>query len=112
VPQPVTIQALVDTGASGTCVDPAVLAGLQLSATGTTLVHTPTTKGQPESADLFDISLTIYGPTVFGPLTIPNLPAMSSDLAIQGIQALIGRDVLAQCFLMYNGTRGEFTLGF
>jgi hypothetical protein len=33
-------------------------------------------------------------------------------LQAQGIHALIGRDILMQCVLHYNGTTGTFTLAF
>jgi hypothetical protein len=42
----------------------------------------------------------------------PAVPVIAADLAIQGIHALIGRDVLQDCILIYNGTVGEFTLAF
>jgi hypothetical protein len=54
VPTAVRVQALVDTGASCTCVDPSVLAALELDPTGNVFVHTPTTGGTPETKDQYD----------------------------------------------------------
>lgn len=46
VPAPQVIRALVDTGASVTSIDPSVLTALNLTPTGSTLVHTPSTGSQ------------------------------------------------------------------
>jgi hypothetical protein len=64
--------------------------------------------------DLYDVSLSIYGADVTQPsLYFSTLAVMASELfAVQGIHALIGRDVLANCFLTYNGSTGHFTLAF
>lgn len=113
VPAPSSVRALVDTGASCTCVDPAVLKALDLSARGSVSVHTPSTGSALHQADEYDVSLIIPGAgTHHVPLTIDAVPVIAADLAIQGIHAIIGRDVLRDCILIYNGTVGEFTLAF
>ena len=38
-----------------------------------------------------------------GLVFVPNLPITESNLTGLGIQALIGRDVLSKCVLIYNG---------
>ncbi len=44
-------------------------------------------------------------------LIVANLAVLSSELLdVQGIYALIGRDVLSKCLLSYDGTTGFFTL--
>jgi hypothetical protein len=50
IPTPVQIRALVDTGASGTCVDPSVLQSLGLTPTGSVQVNTPSTGPTPHNA--------------------------------------------------------------
>jgi len=45
------------------------------------------------------------------PLYIPNMAVSASVLLHQGFHALLGRDVLGQCILHYNGD-GNFTLAF
>lgn len=113
VPPLSSIRALVDTGASCTCVDPAVLGALQLSATGSVAVHTPSTGAAPHYAEQYDVSLVIPGAGIHHlPLTIDAVPVIAADLAVQGIHALIGRDVLQDCILIYNGAAGDFTLAF
>jgi hypothetical protein len=37
---------------------------------------------------------------------------IAAELSTQGIHALIGRDVLQDCILIYNGASGDFTLAF
>ena len=113
VPPVASIRALVDTGASCTCVDPAVLKTLDLSARGSVSVHTPSTGPVPHQAEEYDVSLIVPGAgTHHVPLTIDAVPVVAADLLVQGIHAIIGRDVLQDCILIYNGTVGEFTLAF
>lgn len=42
----------------------------------------------------------------------PLSRVMGAALEAQGIQMLIGRDVLASAILIYNGETGDFTIGF
>lgn len=113
IPPVSSIRALVDTGASCTCIDPSVVAALDLPARGTVPVHTPCTGSTPHIADEYEVSLVLPGAgTHHVPLTIDAVPVIASDLAVQGIHAIIGRDVLQDCILIYNGTVGEFTLAF
>jgi hypothetical protein len=103
-------RALIDTGASGTCVDPAILGPLGLTPTGSISIHTPTTAGMPISCDQFDVALGIDHPK--NPMVLLTVPVISTALAAQGIQALIGRDVLQNCLLIYDGAAGNLTLAF
>jgi hypothetical protein len=113
IPPPVRIRALVDTGASCTCIDPTVLAQLQLTPTGSTQMITPSTGQTPVVTEQYDVGIYVPGPTgADRPLAFPTLPVVASDLQLQGFQALIGRDVLSRCILYYNGDFGLFTLGY
>ena len=56
------LQALIDTGASHTCVDPIVLNALDLQPTGSVPMHTPSTGTTPMAADTYDINLVVPGP--------------------------------------------------
>ena len=113
VPELQEIRALIDTGASATCIDPAILEALNLTPTGTTLVHTPSSGGNPEEADQYDVAIVVPGWTnQQQPLVIDAVPVIASVLSVQGIEALIGRDILGRCLLVYNGSEGRFTLAF
>jgi len=110
VPNPIQIRGLIDTGASCTCVDPAVLSALGLAPTGVIPMLTPSTGQQAHHANVYDISLVLVHPNLT--LTHQNIPVAEAQLAIQGIQALIGRDVLKLCLLVYDGQSGACTLAF
>jgi len=111
-PPPVLVRAVVDTGASCTCVDPAVIQKLRLTPSGTTPVHTPSTGGTPVSRNQFDVAIGIVMDA--GQVHVSSLiiPVVESDLAGLGIQALLGRDVLDQGIFIYDGRRKVLTLAF
>lgn len=114
IPNRVPVHALVDTGASATCVDPSVLQALNLTPTGSTMVKTPLTGNQPVPCDQYDVSLVVPpASTQQLPLYIGTLPVICTELLIsQGFHVLVGRDVLSQCVLIYNGDMNMFTLSY
>jgi len=112
IPPAQLMNALVDTGASCTCVDPTIIQALGLTPTGNTSIHTPSTGATPHFTDQYDASLRIYSTTTQPPLEIPLIPVIASDLHAQGIDALIGRDVLRFCLLNYDGQSEFFTVAF
>lgn len=114
VPNAIQVRALLDTGASITVIDPSVLHQLSLTPTGSTSVNTPSTGSQPMVADQYDVSLIVPAAAVYQPpLYVNTLPVICAEiLASQGFHTLIGRDVLAQCILSYNGSTGLFTLSY
>lgn len=114
VPNPVAIRALVDTGASATCIDPSVLQSLQLTPTGNASMNTPSTGKQPVSVDQYDVSILVppSGANQI-PLIFNTIPVICTELlSSQGFHALIGRDVLMHCIFTYNGSTGLFTLAY
>lgn len=112
IPTPVPIRALIDTGASCTCVDPSVLKTLNLTPTGSVSVNTPSTGASPHTADQYDVALVIP-PANGTPLVFQTIPVVASELlAAQGYHALIGRDILDRCLFAYNGDAGLFTLAY
>lgn len=114
VPSAVPVVAMVDTGASSTCVDPSVLNQLGLSPTGSVPVHTPSSGATPAMKDQFDFGLVIPGADrSHAPLILGAIPVLSAELvATQGFEVLIGRDILQNCVLVYNGYAQFFTLAF
>lgn len=113
VPNWVPVEALVDTGASCTCLDPIVLQQLGLSPTGSSLVNSPTTGMLPAIADQYDISIIILATKTSPPLIHHTIPVIQAVLfPTQGFHALIGRDILQACLLVYDGQSGTFSLGY
>ena len=113
VPPPRVIRALVDTGASFTSIEPAVLEALGLTPTGTIDIVTPSTGKDVHTTDTYDVDFVIGAGPDDLPLSITNLRIASSELYLkQGIHALIGRDVLKRCILIYNGEMNAISLCF
>jgi hypothetical protein len=116
LPTAVSIRALIDTGASCTCLDPTVIASLGLPPTGSASIFTPSTGATPHATDQFDVAIAIPSAQGQAPLVFPIIPVVASNLSMQGIQALFGRDILGRCVLVYNGgfpgTTGLFTIAF
>ncbi len=104
IPPPLTGIGLIDTGASITAVDVSIIQQLGIQPVGISNVYTPQGSAQQE---LFPIKLTFIGGL---PITINFSSVLGSELRNQGIIALIGRDVLSNCILIYNGTAGHFSL--
>ncbi len=114
IPNPVRVSALIDTGASGTCVDPSVLQQLALTPTGKAIVNTPSTGSTPHISDQFDVGIWIPGSTPSDPVFfLQNLPVISAELLQQqGFHALIGRDILSMCLFVYDGPTRQFSLAY
>jgi hypothetical protein len=110
VPTPVDVRVLVDTGASGTCLDPSIMTLLNLTPKGTVMIHTPSTGGTPCAHSQYDVSLILMHPKIS--YTFHAVPVIASTLGAQGIQGLLGRDVLKECLLIYDGPANGFTLAF
>ena len=96
IPAPISIRGLIDTGATNTCIDKRVLATLGITPIGSTFSFTASCGVTPVSANQYDISILIplQKPIagvarVFGDILVTEF-----DLSIQGIQALIGCDIL------------------
>jgi predicted aspartyl protease len=110
IPQQIQMRALIDTGASGTCVDPCIIKSLGLTPSGSVPIHTPSTNGVALVYSQYDISLALHHAK--GTYHFHSLPVIEASLTSQGIQALIGRDVLEECLFIYDGASGSYTLAF
>jgi hypothetical protein len=112
VPQPVTGNFLIDTGASGTCVDATLIAKLGLTPTGSINIHTPSTNGASHVCNQYDAMIFIPGAANVGGFLIDALPILEANLIPQGIDGLIGRDILDRCTLIYNGSLKVCTIAY
>lgn len=102
---------LIDTGASCTCIDITLMNSLGVTPTGSTSIQTPSTNGGSHNCNLYDVMLFLPNGSQGGHL-IEALPIVETHLSSQGIDGLIGRDVLDQCTLIYNGTARMYSLSY
>jgi hypothetical protein len=110
IPNAVPIRMLIDTGASGCCVNAGLLSPLGLNPTGIIAVHTPTTGGAPVNCNQFDVGILIPHPQ--SPFFVPVIPVMECQPLFGNIQGLLGRDVLSICQFIYIGPVQGFSLAF
>jgi predicted aspartyl protease len=104
VPAPIVGLALIDTGASVTCIDNSKAIDMGLPVVDTMKMTSASHDAIEQSA--YPISIEIVGtPIQFG---LPK--AMGANLTSQGLLALIGRDVLQLFTMFYNGPTGQITL--
>lgn len=121
VPQPVDVLALLDTGAECSCVDPSVAARAALPIYGFGFASAPGTNVKPPSGfggagvnSLHTAGLTLLHPAggVDQHLVVPDVIVQALPLTKLGFDALIGRDVLAACVVVYDGPAGSVTLAY
>ncbi len=107
IPSPHTGPALIDTGASGSAVDEKIIQALGIQPVGQCSLSTPSqSKGV---ASVYQVRISFPQAVSFGS---GDLAVIGCDLAPQGIIALIGRDILSRCVLIFNGPAAMFTLSF
>jgi hypothetical protein len=110
VPPPYIGTGLIDTGAMMSCIDPQVVKRLRLVPTGRMNVLTPSTGATPHATLKYDVSMHIFEPKSNYMLS-RAVAVAESELQPQGLDAIIGMDVLSHCLLIVDGTCGEFKLG-
>jgi predicted aspartyl protease len=104
LPPPVSGLALIDTGATSTCVDQAAAEKLQLPVID--VVNVASASHASAQQNVYPIRVEVVGL----PIAINAPRAIGAPLQSQGILVLLGRDVLQHCVLVYNGTMGSFSL--
>jgi len=104
---------LVDTGASTTNIDGRIIKSLGLKPRSHCPVHTPSTGQTPSMMPEYDVSMIIRNEVPDTPSMIhEDVRAIGSDFSAQKIDGLIGRDILGDCTLIYNGPNQTFTLRY
>ena len=111
-PPPQRIAALLDTGASISAVNPTILEALGLTATGKAEIHTPSTQGVPILTDTYDVSIGIFAGRDGDSHFISDTIQVTACILTNGVQALIGTDILKSCILTLNGADDCFTLAW
>lgn len=95
--------ALIDTGASQSCVDEQVAIDLGLPVVDVGRMTSASHEQHP--CNLYPVQISITGS-----ITFQSPRAMGAKLAPIGYIAIIGRDVLQHCVLICNGPMGQVTL--
>ncbi len=113
VPPAVPARALLDTGAEITCVDQALIQRLGLAFGGFLQANLPA-HGGTAFYQLHDVSLTVVHPSgnPRNDLSVRTLQILEISLAPLGYEILIGRDVLARCRFLFDGTANRFSLAY
>ena len=102
IPQPIACNLLIDTGASCTCIDSAIIKSLGIPSTGNISLHTPSTGSMAHSAKTYDISMYILG-SEQQPKIINAIQVVECYFGSQALHGLLGRDILASSRLIYSG---------
>lgn len=111
-PPPASGFALLDTGASVSAVDAAIMQQLNVQPVG---VVTVGTAGGPQQQALFPARFTFPGSNIPGINFNRLLGSNLQNQQIPGhgpIVALLGRDLMTRFIVIYNGPGGCFSIAF
>ncbi len=106
---PLEVKALLDTGASRTSLDPSVVTELGLIDAGETEVQDFTS---PEGTVLPRALCNLVIPGSGIEMEIFNLPVIQAPLEAQGFKAILGRDILSKCVVVWDGRARRCTLAY
>jgi predicted aspartyl protease len=98
---------LIDTGASQTAIDPDVLKQLQAPLVRQVTVQGAAISHRIVGVYVVELEFPSTHSTSLHRFTLPVIGARPAD---QGIDALIGRDILQACILIYDGPQNHLTL--
>ncbi len=104
LPPPIAGLAMIDTGASATCIDEEAAQLLKLPVIDVASVTSAS--GSATHHNVYAIEIAVVGSSIRVGLS----KAVGGPLKAQGLLALIGRDVLQNGVLVYNGMTGSFSL--
>lgn len=111
IPNSQIANLLIDTGASHTAIDEKFVRLLGLNPTGTLSVHTPTTGLIPKTIQTYDVAIAFSGHSkAVHHIAAHSISAL--DFSGQGIDGLLGRDILALARLTYSGPDQTYFLSF
>lgn len=99
----IEIRALIDTGASGSAVQAIVFDNFDMEQVGEYAMNTPSTT-KPIFVPKYRVRLVLSNSVSF------ETYVAAVPMGGQHIQGLLGRDILEQCVLTYNGPKNSFTL--
>jgi hypothetical protein len=116
VPPDMLARLLIDTGASNTNICGSVINALGIVPTNFTPVHTPSTGQQPVQMPVYDAKIVFHFPPSAGapipPLVRDTVAVIGSDFTNQGIQGLLGRDMMRNAVIVYHGDVGLCSISY
>ncbi|MEM3526666.1 MAG: retropepsin-like aspartic protease [Candidatus Jordarchaeaceae archaeon] len=104
VPQPFLCKALVDTGASGLAIDKSIAVALGLKRQS---IATNFTANGAKLSPVYLVSLNFPGTNL---RSYDALRATEVNLANQPFRCLIGREIMANWHMHYNGQTGQVSI--
>lgn len=110
IPPAVRGTLIVDTGADSTMIGDHVTRALGLVPTSQTRVITASSHGTPDVCDVYDIQLAIVSRSRDLEWHVPAMEVLVKSLPSQSTDGMLGRDILSQCILHYDGPGKSFTL--
>lgn len=119
LPPPVLVTAPIDTGVERSCIDPAVATRAALpvfafglaATSGASFPFVPALGGSTANT-IHQAGFAVLHPVRNSDLVVPELIVGTLPLRAFGIEAVIGRDVLASCVLVYDGPSASATLAY
>jgi hypothetical protein len=113
LPAEIAVRAQIDTGSFASAFMPSVFRSLGIPPFRFIRVRTPSTKpDEPFDTPLHDVSITLVSGLTRQYLPSVHAIAVEDFGQEEGVDALIGRDVLARCVFEYSGVHGSFRLAF
>lgn len=104
LPAPISGLALIDTGSMASCIDEEAAQSMRLPVVG--IANLASASHPIHKANQYPIKIKIQGLPIS--CNIPS--AIGAPIKVQGLVAIIGRDMLQICCLIYNGSTGQITL--
>ena len=98
-----TLLGMIDTGASGTLVEPDVFKPLNMKPFALARLRTASTV-RPLMRGQYRARIVLARSLAF------EVDVVAGSLIGQDVQCLIGRDILEQVVLTYDGPRGRFSV--
>lgn len=108
VPQPIKGMALIDSGATTSCVDFQVTKQLQVSPVG---VGVLLSAGGRSEENLYPVRFNFRELRMFFEFgSVMSVKLEGQVVVGRNLIALIGRDILSRCLFIYNGVHGTWVL--
>lgn len=100
----IPVKAQWDTGATGTCISKELVSRLHLLPIGKVKVHTPSGMG---TLNKYMVNLVLNNEVVF-----ENWLVMDSEIGTQGIDVLIGMDIISEGDFAISNFKGKTQFSF